>query len=403
VSTPTPGGPPAAQAADTTNTADTAKSPAPAQGQARMLYVTGATLLIAAIALTAFLTVARRGSLEAETKVRTAAVDSGPAVRLAAVASGAGDRRITLTGESRPYFAVTLYSKVSGYLKEVRVDKGDKVHKGDILAVVESPETDEAYASSIADAKNKRAIADREAQLIARKLIAPEEAETAESQAEQAEAHASALKTIKGYEMLAAPFDGVVTARFADPGALMQNAQNAQTSSLPVLAIGTTDSLRVYVYVDQADASDVKRGSPATIMDPSRPNRPLTGVVARFTGELDPQTRTLLAEIDVPNHDASLVAGSILQVTLQVHSPPYLHVPAAAVFTQGTKNYVATVTADNRVAVREVNVVTNDGEVVYFTSDALKAGDRVALDLGNSVPDGQRIRIADDGAKHPAG
>ena len=185
----------------------------------------------------------------------------------------------------------------------------------------------------------------------------------------QAEAHANALRTIKGYENLTAPFDGVVTARFADPGALMQNAQNAQTSSLPVVAIGTTDSLRVFVYVDQAVAGDVKKGSRVTIIDPSRPGTPITGVVARFTGALDPQTRTLLAEIDVPNRDGALVAGSILQVTLQIHSPPYPYVPAAAVFSQGTKNFVAVVAADNRVAVREIHVVTNDGENIYFTSD----------------------------------
>jgi multidrug efflux pump subunit AcrA (membrane-fusion protein) len=169
------------------------------------------------------------------------------------------------------------------------------------------------------------------------------------------------------------------------------------------LAIGTTDSLRVFVYVDQADASEVRRGSPVTIIDPSHPSTPLTGVVSRFTGELDPQTRTLLAEIDVPNHRAALVAGSILQVTLQVNSPPYLHVPAGAVFSQGVKNFVAIVNSEHRVEVREIHVVINDGEVVYFTSDSIKAGDHVAMDLGNSVPDGQRVQPVDETPKHPAG
>lgn len=395
---PTPTSPDAGRAAGEQPAAKTVKA-APARG----LYVAGALMLAGAVGLTIALTIARRGSLAEETKTRVAAVDSGPPVRLVDVANGGGDRKISLTGESRPYFAVTLYSKVSGYLKEVRVDKGDAVHAGQVLAVVESPETDEAYASAIADAKNKRQIANRESELIARKLIAPEEAETAEAAAVQAEAHASGLATIKGYESLRAPFDGVVTARFADPGALMQNAQNAQTSSLPVLAIGTTDSLRVFVYVDQADAAEVRRGSPVTIVDPGHPSTPITGVVSRFTGELDPQTRTLLAEIDVQNHHGGLVAGSILQVTLQVHTPPYMHVPSGAVFSQGVKNFIAVVGADHRVAVHEVHIVINDGEVVYFTSDAIKAGDRVALDLGNSVPDGQRVQPVDETPKHPAG
>lgn len=371
--------------------------------QPRALYLAGALLVITAIGLVVILTAARRSSFAKESKARITAVDAGPVVRLTEVSRGGGDRRIVLTGESRPYFSVTLYSKVSGYLKEVRVDKGDKVRRGQVLAVVESPETDENYASAIADAKNKRVIAERESELIAKKYIAPEEAETAETEAVQAEAHASALSTIKGYELLRAPFDGVITARFADPGALVQNAQNAQTSSLPVVAVGTTDSLRIYVYVDQRDAADVQRGTPVTIVDPSRPGVPLTGTVSRYTGELDPETRTLLAEIDVPNHKGALVAGSIVQVTLAVHAPPYLHVPAAAVFAHGAKNFVAVVTAQDRVAVREVRVMENDGEIIHFTSDSVQAGDRVAIDLGNSVPDGQRVQPIDEGTPHSAG
>jgi membrane fusion protein, multidrug efflux system len=370
----------------------------PARPKPLGLYIAGAILVVTAIGLVMILTAARRASFAADARARVAAVDAGPTVRLTDVSRGGGNRQIVLTGESRPFYSVTLYSKVSGYLKDVRVDKGDRVHRGQILAVVESPETDEAYASAVADAKNKRVISGRDSQLIGQKLIAPEEAETAETEAVQADAHASALATIKGYELLRAPFDGIVTARFADPGALMQNAQNAQTSSLPVVAVGTTDSLRVFVYVDQRDAADVRRGTPVTIVDPSRPAVPLTGTVSRYTGELDPQTRTLLAEIDVPNHKGNLVAGSIVQVTLSVHAEPYLHVPSSAVFADGAKTYVAVVTPQDRVAVHEVRVMENDGEIVHFTSDSVTAGDRVAIDLGNSVPNGQRVRPVNDGA-----
>jgi membrane fusion protein, multidrug efflux system len=375
----------------------------PTPPRPRKLYWAGGLLVVTAIVLVVALSAARRNSFAKEAVSRVAIVDAGPVVRLAEVSPGGGNRRIELTGESRPFLSVTLYSKVSGYLKDVRVDKGDKVRAGEILATVESPETDEAYASGIADAKNKRVIANRDMQLIDQKLIAPEEAETAETEAVQAEAHASALSTLKGYELLRAPFDGVITARFADPGALVQNAQNAQTGSLPVVAVGTTDSLRIFVYVDQRDAADVRRGTPVTIEDPSRPSVHLTGTVTRFTGELDPDTRTLLAEIDVPNHQNALVAGSIVQVALQVNAPPYLHVPATAVFSQGPKNYIALITPENRIAMREVHVMENDGEIVHFTADAVKVGDRVALDVGNSVPDGQRVQPVTEGSAQPAG
>jgi membrane fusion protein, multidrug efflux system len=354
----------------------------------RKLYWAGGGLVAAAVVLVVILSAARRASFAKETHDRATVVEAGPVVRLADVSPGGGNRRIELTGESRPFLSVTLYSQVNGYLKDVRVDKGDHVRRGDVLAVVEAPEADEAYASAIADAKNKRIIAQRDSQLIIQKLIAPEEAETAETEAVQAEAHATALAATKGFEVLRAPFDGVITARYADPGALVQNAQYA------VVAVGTTDSLRIFVYVDQRDAADVQRGTPVTIADPTRPGVQLTGTVTRYTGELDPNTRTLLAEIDLPNHKHLLVPGSIVQVTLDVHAPPYLHVPAAAVFAQGPKNYVALVTPTNHIAVREVRVIENDGEIVHFSSDSVRAGDHVALDVGNSIPNGAKVQPA---------
>jgi membrane fusion protein (multidrug efflux system) len=355
------------------------------------LYVGGFALVVLTVVAVVLLSASHRTSLAKEADQRVAEVTAGPRVQVTTVDAGGGDRTLTLTGESRPFFDVTLYSKVSGYLTDVRVDKGDRVRRGDVLAVVESPETDEAYTSALADAKNKRQIADRDAQLIDRKLIAPEEAETADAAASEAEAHARALGTLKGYEVLKAPFDGVVTARFADPGALMQNAQSSQTSALPVVAVGQIDSLRVFVYVDQANAADVQRGSPVILDDPSRPGHSIRARVTRYTGELDPATRTLLAEIDVPNARHDLVAGSILQVSLRVHSSPYVHLPAEAIFARGTQDMVATVTPDNRIAFRKVHILDNDGVTVRLAPGDLAPGDRVALNLGDSVPDGQRV------------
>ncbi len=356
------------------------------------LYLGGALIVLVTLGAVVFLTAEHKSSLTHETTARVANVDAGPRVQVVAAEAGGGNRDLVLTGESRPYFSATLYSKVSGYLTTVRVDKGDRVHTGNVLAVVESPETDESYASALADAKNKREIADRDAQLIARKLIAPEEAQTAEADAAEAEAHARALSTLKGYEVIKAPFDGVITARYADPGALMQNAQTSQTSALPVVAVGQIDSLRIFIYVDQADAADVQRGSRVTIVDPSHPGPLIHARVTRYTGELDPATRTLLAEINVPNAKHQVVAGSILQVTLEVHSVPYVRVPAEAVFARGFKNFVATVTPTNQIAFREVHVVDNDGLTVRLAPGDLSPGDRVALNLGDSVPDSQRVQ-----------
>jgi membrane fusion protein, multidrug efflux system len=367
----------------------------PSRRAGSILYIGGAIVIVVTIVLVIGLSAFKRTSVAHERSERVAAVAKGPVVRVTAVERSPGARTISLTGETRPFLSVALYAKVSGYLQDVRVDKGDHVTRGEILAIVESPETDQEVESAIADAKNKRAIADRDAQLIAQKLIAPEEAEDAETDAQMASATAERLKALKEYELIRAPFDGTVTARYADPGALMQNATGSQTSALPVLEVGTTDSLRIFVYVAQRDAADIRRGTPVVITDPSRPTVHVSGAVTRYTGELDPSTRTLLAEIDLSNRKGTIVPGSFVEVSLAITGPRYLEIPAEALIIRGTKNYVAVVGEDNRVTFREVHILDTDGVTVRLI-DGVQEGERVALNLGDSVPEGQHVQPVGD-------
>jgi membrane fusion protein, multidrug efflux system len=367
----------------------------PSRRAGSLLYIGGGIVVIVAIVLVVGLSAFKRSSVAHERKERVATVAKGPLVQVATVERSLGARSITLTGETRPFLSVALYAKVSGYLQDVRVDKGDHVTKGQILAVVESPETDQEVESAIADAKNKRVIADEDAQLIAQKLIAPQEAADAETNAQMAAATVERLKAIKEYELIRAPFDGTVTARYADPGALMQNAMGAQTSALPVLEVGTIDSLRVFVYVAQRDAADIRRGTPVSITDPSRPAVHVPGAVTRYTGELDPNTRTLLAEVDLSNRKGTIVPGSFVEVSLEVTGPRYLEIPAEALIVRGTKNYAAVVGPDNRVSFKEVHILDTDGVTVRLI-DGLQEGQRVALNLGDSVPEGQHVQVAGD-------
>jgi len=362
-----------------------------------MLYAGGGVLLALAVGMVVALSAFKRASVSREHRQRVAAVDAGPHIRTVAVTRSPGARTLALPGEARPFLSVTLYSKVSGYLKNVLVDKGDRVAAGQLLALVQSPETDKEYDAAVVDARNKRMIAQRDSQLVGRKLIAPEESETAETEAQMAEARQARLGTLKGYEELRAPFAGTVTARFADPGALMQNAENAQTSALPVVTVSQTDLLRVYVYVDQRDAADIRRGASVLITDQNRPGVHIPAAVTRFTGELDPNTRTLLAEIDVPNKSGQIVPGSFVQVGLRVTGPSFLEVPAEALIPRGNETFVAVVTPTNRVTYRQVHVASTDGITVRLI-DGLKEGDRVALNLGDSVPEGARVQPAGDSA-----
>lgn len=367
----------------------------PSRRAGSLLYIGGGIVIVVAIVLVVGLSAFKRTSVAHEQRDRVAAVANGPVVRVVAVERSPGARAISLTGETRPFLSVALYAKVSGYLQDVRVDKGDHVIQGQILAVVESPETDQEVTSAIADAKNKRAIADRDAQLIAQKLIAPEEAEDAETQAQMASATAERLKAMKEYELIRAPFNGTVTARYADPGALVQNAAGAQTSALPVVEVGTTDSLRIFVYLAQRDAADIRRGTPVTITDPSRPTVHVAGAVTRYTGELDPNTRTLLAEIDLSNRKGTIVPGSFVEVSLSITGPRYLEIPAEALIIRGAKNYVAVVGRDDRVTFREVHILDTNGVTVRLI-DGVQEGERVALNLGDSVPEGQHVQPAGD-------
>lgn len=367
----------------------------PREGAGAWLRIIGGILVAASIGVVIALSAFKRASIDRERQSRVTAVSKGPTVRTAQVERTPGARTITLTGETRPFLSVALYAKVSGYLKEVRVDKGDRVRAGELLAVVQSPETDQQVESAIADARNKRSIADRDTQLIAQKLIAPQEAEQAETEAQMAASSVERYKALKDYELIRAPFSGTVTARYADPGALVQNAEGSQTSALPIVEIGTTDSLRVFVYIAQRDAADIRRGAAVTITDPSRPEVHAAGTITRFTGELDPNTRTLLAEIDLSNRSGAIVPGSFVQVSLSVAGHRYLEIPAEALIVRGTGDFVAAITPDDRVTFRQVHILDTDGVTIRLL-DGVQEGDRVALNLGDSVPEGQHVQPVGD-------
>lgn len=358
------------------------------------LYLVGLLVLAGAALLLNKLVKGQKARVLAEVKVRTEAVKAGPRVRAYTVGSAPPERRIILLGEAHPYQTVTLYAKVSGYLRDIRVDKGDKVEADQVVAVIESPETDQQYQAGVADAKNKRLNAERAKTLVKQDMIAQQDADQAEADAEVAEANVKALATIKSYEILRAPFAGTVTSRFADPGALLQNAANAQTSALPLVTVSETDRLRVYVYPDQHDATFVRVGDAAEIALRERPGVTLAATVTRLSGELDPKTRTLLTEIDADNHRGLIVPGSFVDVTLRIRTPSYLEVPSDALVMRGDKPFVAVITAENAVTFRAVTPSGDDGQHVRILSGLTK-GERVALNLGESVAEGERVQAVD--------
>ncbi len=356
-----------------------------------LLYV-GGFLLIALIIGGAVLLEHSRSRAEAhEATLRKREVAAGPHVLMAVAVPAKTEQQLSLQGEARPFAEVTLYAKISGYLKSIRVDKGDNVKKDQLLAIIESPEIDRQYEGAMADAHFKRANAQRSASLVKGGFIAPRDAEQDSSQALIAEATVAAISTQKSYEQLTAPFDGTITARFADPGALMQSAVSAQTGALPVVTVSQLDRLRVYAYVDQRTAALVHRGNPVEVNLPGSLSAGVPGQVTRLSDALDARTRMMLVEVDLDNRERRIVPGSFVNVVLTISLPPAVEIPVEALVVRGKQNFVAHLGDDKHIHFRPVTLSGNDGARVRV-SQGLRAGETVGLDVGNTVDDGAAVQ-----------
>ncbi len=354
-------------------------------------YIVGLLLVAVVLLLMLFLSRHKEGQVAAARKLLDQQIKAGPRVPVATALLSPGERKVQLTGEAHPYASVTLFAKVSGYLKEIRVDKGDRVKEGEVLAVIESPELDRQYDAAVADARNKRAIAERYKVLLKSDSISRQDAETAEATARIAEATEAQLKVQKGYEVLSAPFSATVTARFADPGALVQDATTSQTATLPLVSLSQTARLRIYVYLDQRNAAFVRKGDAAEVIDPARPEVRLTAMVNRISGELDDKTRTMLVELDLDNRRGTILPGGFVQVVLKLSSPPFVQIPAEALLMRGEKALAAVVGDGNRVTFRPLTIAESDGKTVRLSS-GLSRGERVILNPGWGITEGAVVQ-----------
>ena len=355
-----------------------------------LFYVGGVVIVLLVIAGVLMMRISKNASASTERQSRTETVDQGPRVRLTQAKASAPIRRIELQGEARPFLSVTIYAKVSGYLKDIRVDKGDKVKLNQVMGTIESPELDRQYDAAMADANYKKANAKRAVALAAPGVVSATEADTQTGVAQVAEATLASLAQQKSYEVLRAPFNGTVTARYADPGALVQAATGASTGALPLVTISTPERLRVYVYVDQRQAGSVRIGDAALVSLSDRGDAHIEGRVARLSSELDPHTRMMLVEIDVDNKDGAIVPGSFVTVTLSLATPPEIEIPVEALVMHG-KNAFVPVVENDIVHYKKVRVSDDDGTTVRI-HEGLKAGENIALNLSDNVADGARVQ-----------
>jgi RND family efflux transporter MFP subunit len=355
------------------------------------LYVIG-IVVIGAAAVGAWRMWDDKGTtLSASRQALAEGVARGPVVQVAQVTESPKERQIQLLGDTRPYQTATLYSKVSGYVTSITVDRGDRVKAGDLLATVASVETDQQYESALRDLENKKRNWMRAQDLVAKGWTSHQAADQAQTDFTMATATVAQNATMKSYEQIRAAFDGVVTARFVDVGALVQNSTTNKTSNQPVVTISDETKLRVDVYVEQRDVPFVHVGDVAEVADGANSDRKIAARIARTSNELDPRTRTLFVELDVDNADHFLVPGSFAYVTLHIPMQSYPEIPVAGLIVRGTRTMIADLGSDQIIHLRPVTVANSDGIRASLAQGAT-IGQRVAINLPDEVADGGRVQ-----------
>ncbi|HEY3594902.1 MAG TPA: efflux RND transporter periplasmic adaptor subunit [Polyangiaceae bacterium] len=340
-----------------------------------------------------FLGHGRRQAVAEEAHSRSEEAALGPYVEVAPARTAPAVRGLTLSGEVHAFRESTLFAKVSGYLKMVRVDKGDKVREGEVLGVIEAPEVEQQIASKRADVALKKLTDARYAGLVQNGVISQQDKERSQADLDIATADLATLGALRGYQIIRAPFEGVITARYADPGALLQAATSSQ-SALPLVRIADIARVRVFVYLGQKEALLVHEGDPADVWTDADPDKRVQAKVARFSKELDPRTRTMLTEIELDNRDAHLYPGAFVRVTLTLADRPTILVPADSLFYDDGKSNVAVV-RDGRAHYVTVDVADTDGKTVRLRQGAVQADELVVLHPGDEVPNDIRVRIAE--------
>lgn len=317
---------------------------------------------------------------------------------------------ITLPANISPWYQATLYAKVPGYLKWMGVDKGDSVNKGQLLAVIDSPEVEQQYRQAEAEHTIKQVTFERLYNVWKENpdVIAKQDVDVAEAAAEAAKHLMNNRRTMLEYTKVSAPFSGVITARFADPGALIQSAAVSATQAVPLYTLMDLEIVRVYLSVPQEVALLAKPGVPAVLSFKELPEQEFKGSITRTTEALDPATRTLLVEIDMPNKKHRLQPGMFVSVTLYLRQHPNaLVIPPAAIVTggnakaksvfvieQGKARLVPIKTdIDNGIWVEVVDGLTGHEDIVVVGKTGLAEGQVVkasAYNLPTGKPSSQK-------------
>ncbi len=378
----------------------------------RSLVTLTVVVFIVLAALAIFGVLGRMHAMKTLTKYTEA--DAAPPVSIEVPALQQSANEIVLPGNMQAYTMAPIYARTTGYVKAWYHDIGAHVSKGDLLAVIETPELDQQLDQAKADlatAQSNAAIAkttaDRYKDLIGLNAVSQQDTDTMAAQAaasktqvNSAVANVRRLEALQGFERIVAPFDGVITTRNIDvgqfitaTGSTITPGAGTITGSKEMFDMSAIRVLRVYVNVPQVNAPDAKTGVMATLTMPQYPGRKFTGRLVRSSDAVDPTTRTLLVEVDVDNRDGELLPGSYTEVHLHTsNAVPALNVPVSALILQPDGLYVATVDTHNIAHLVHVIAGRDMGSSIEIVN-GLKTGQPVIANPPDSLTDGEKVRV----------
>jgi RND family efflux transporter MFP subunit len=349
-----------------------------------------------------------------------------PRVAVAIATRVAPDAQRVLPGNCLPLTEAAIYARTTGYLKRWAVDIGDRVKSGQLLAEIATPEIDaqleQARAALIQDKANlvraeaqeayarsqeKRmqtlyqssvaASKDEYESALAASRVAAATVNAAHATLKVDEANIRRFETLQSFEKLSAPFDGVITARNIDPGALVQ--ADTPNTTREIFHLMRTDTIRVWVNVPQVFSATIKSGQAATVYQQDNPARTFAGKVARTADALDPATRTLLTEVHVPNPDGALRPGMYVQVKFTFDRTVFpVMIPSAAIVIRNQAPTVGVLDSNNAVHYRPVQLGRDWGATVEVSA-GLNPGETAIVHPGDDLPEGTVVEPVPQSAK----
>jgi RND family efflux transporter MFP subunit len=342
----------------------------------------------------------RRGVRASLNSTAKNAATTPVAVVYAQPASTAGE--ILLPGNIQAYLETPIYARTNGYLKKWYFDIGARVKAGQLLAEIDTPEIDQelrqaeaAELQAQANLELAKTTADRWVELLKSDGVSQQEVDqnvsaykARQADLQAAKANVQRLKDLQSFKEVTAPFSGILTTRSVDVGALIQNGNSAQ-----LFRMAQTNVLRIYVSVPQAYSRSMVAGVPADLEIPEFPHRTFPGKVVRTAGAIDPASRTLLTEVQVPNPTGELLPGSYATVNfhLKLVEPP-LAIPSNTLIFRSQGTQVAVVTPQGTAHLKNVTLGRDLGTSIEVLS-GIDAGDAIVLNPPDSIGEGDVVNV----------